>query len=331
MLSFASPLISVISVAPTPGSALVTWTTDKIASSNVVYSSDNSYGFSTGLADVAPRVTAHSVFIPSLASCLTYNYKVVSFDEYGDVTTSSPMTFETSGCAHGGGGGGGGAPFVSSQGSETTAHPMLDFTINGGSGVATDPMLQLAFNGDASALRGYTISLNAGAASSSMIAYVSSTHFALPNASGVYTVYVQYYASTGQPSTLVHHVIELRLAGTNATATGVSSMSGASFSADTSSAAPAVHSITLFTRNLKRGDTSPDVKRLAQFLNTHGFLLAKNGPGSPGKETTTFAQRLSRALKRFQLAHLKQLVGFKKKQAAGQFDAVTRGLINRMK
>ena len=44
----------------------------------------------------------------------------------------------------------------------------------------------------------------------------------------------------------------------------------------------------LFKQDLKLGMTSRDVKELQKYLNAHGFLIAKSGPGSSGKETTKF-------------------------------------------
>jgi len=43
-----------------------------------------------------------------------------------------------------------------------------------------------------------------------------------------------------------------------------------------------------FTRNLSLHSTGADVKALQQFLNANGFVIAKTGAGSPGKETSLF-------------------------------------------
>ena len=43
-----------------------------------------------------------------------------------------------------------------------------------------------------------------------------------------------------------------------------------------------------FLKNHHIGDRGEDIRMLQQFLNTHGFILATSGAGSPGNETTLF-------------------------------------------
>ncbi len=57
---------------------------------------------------------------------------------------------------------------------------------------------------------------------------------------------------------------------------------------------------TLFTRDLSIRMSGADVLTLQKFLNNHGFVLAKSGVGSPGKETTTFGTLTQQALIKFQ-------------------------------
>jgi lysophospholipase L1-like esterase len=61
-----------------------------------------------------------------------------------------------------------------------------------------------------------------------------------------------------------------------------------------------------FTRTLRVGATSSDVKKLQIFLNAQGFTVAKKGAGSPGHETTTFGPATKAALMKFQSAHKKE-------------------------
>ncbi len=60
---------------------------------------------------------------------------------------------------------------------------------------------------------------------------------------------------------------------------------------------------TVFTRTLRATETHQDVRRLQQFLNSKGFVIAATGAGSLGGETEYFGTRTQLALKRFQEAH----------------------------
>jgi hypothetical protein len=67
----------------------------------------------------------------------------------------------------------------------------------------------------------------------------------------------------------------------------------------------------LFKRNLYFGLVDSDVRTLQHFLNTHGFPLAKTGPGSIGHETDYFGQRTRQALILFQKRHtIQPAIGF---------------------
>ena len=57
------------------------------------------------------------------------------------------------------------------------------------------------------------------------------------------------------------------------------------------------------TRQLIIGLTNSQVKTLQQFLNTHGFLVAPTGPGSPGNETSYFGPATKAAVIKFQRAN----------------------------
>ena len=64
----------------------------------------------------------------------------------------------------------------------------------------------------------------------------------------------------------------------------------------------------LFTAPLKKGDRSDEVRRLQQFLNTHGFVLTTDGPGSPGQETNLFGLLTEDAVKRFQATYANEIL-----------------------
>ncbi|MFA5744607.1 MAG: peptidoglycan-binding domain-containing protein [Candidatus Paceibacterota bacterium] len=96
-----------------------------------------------------------------------------------------------------------------------------------------------------------------------------------------------------------------------------STVSTSSFTPSTGSTS----SQTGFARDLKLNTTGTDVQKLQQFLNTHGFILAESGPGSPGNETTKFGALTKAALIRFQKAN-------NITPAVGYFGPLTRAAIN---
>ncbi len=58
-----------------------------------------------------------------------------------------------------------------------------------------------------------------------------------------------------------------------------------------------------FTRDLELGMKGPDVVELQKFLNRSAFLIAADGPGSPGHETDYFGPLTLAAVKKLQKAY----------------------------
>ncbi|KKQ82295.1 MAG: S-layer domain protein [Parcubacteria group bacterium GW2011_GWF2_38_76] len=58
-----------------------------------------------------------------------------------------------------------------------------------------------------------------------------------------------------------------------------------------------------FTRDLGTGMTGEDVRELQKYLNTTGFIVSNEGPGSVGNETTMFGVLTRTALANFQKAN----------------------------
>lgn len=84
-----------------------------------------------------------------------------------------------------------------------------------------------------------------------------------------------------------------------------------------------------FTRELKMGDKGEDVKRLQQYLNQRGFLIATSGAGSPGHETTLFGAGTKAALIKFQEANSDIILKpFGLTQGTGIMGEATRNLMN---
>jgi len=84
-----------------------------------------------------------------------------------------------------------------------------------------------------------------------------------------------------------------------------------------------------FTKNLKIGDKSPDVKNLQQFLNANNFTIALTGPGSMGNETTFFGELTKEALIKFQETYSEQILKpYGYTLGNGLFGPLTRKTIN---
>jgi YVTN family beta-propeller protein len=83
---------------------------------------------------------------------------------------------------------------------------------------------------------------------------------------------------------------------------------------------PQIPVIHTFKDHLRLHSRGPEVLLLQKYLNTHGFLIAKSGAGSPGKETNLFGSLTKGALIRFQKAN--------KLTPDGVLGPLTRGRVN---
>lgn len=64
-----------------------------------------------------------------------------------------------------------------------------------------------------------------------------------------------------------------------------------------------------FSRNLREGDSGPDVLALQKVLNSDpATLVSETGPGSPGNETSFFGPRTKLAVIAFQNVHAKEIL-----------------------
>ena len=79
---------------------------------------------------------------------------------------------------------------------------------------------------------------------------------------------------------------------------------------------------TKFMNNLILNSNNTDVKELQKYLNAHGFIVSKSGPGSLGNETTKFGSATRAALIKFQKAN-------RISPAVGYFGPVTRAFVNK--
>ncbi len=127
-----APVISSTAASAGTTSASISWSTNEASSSIVNYGLSASYGSTTSETDTAPRVTSHTVNLPSLVACTTYHYRVRSNDATGNLATDTDHTFTTSGCT--------GSSTVTSS----TSNPVTDSSggnvqlTSGGTGLSLD-------------------------------------------------------------------------------------------------------------------------------------------------------------------------------------------------
>lgn len=83
-----------------------------------------------------------------------------------------------------------------------------------------------------------------------------------------------------------------------------------------------------FNRNLELRNQGSDVRELQKLLNSQGFVLAQDGPGSPGNETDMFGALTWKALVKFQNANAQKILrGAEWKDPVGTFGTQTRGFV----
>jgi len=87
------PVIANVLASSTETSAVVTWTTDEPASSQVEYGASTAYGSTSALEEAL--VASHSVTLSDLEPESTYHYRVKSEDGSGNQAVSGDYTFTT--------------------------------------------------------------------------------------------------------------------------------------------------------------------------------------------------------------------------------------------
>jgi len=93
-LDTTTPVISSIAAGTITGnSALISWITDEVSTTQVEYGSTTAYGSLSTLKTAL--ATSHSQTLSNLAQFTLYNYRVISMDAAGNVATSNNNTFTT--------------------------------------------------------------------------------------------------------------------------------------------------------------------------------------------------------------------------------------------
>jgi LmbE family N-acetylglucosaminyl deacetylase/regulation of enolase protein 1 (concanavalin A-like superfamily) len=94
------PVVSLVETSPRSTSAVVTWTTDEPADSDVSYGTTTAYGSTRSSAKLETR---HSVTLAGLTCSTVYHFRVRSRDANANATTTSDATFTTTPCTPTGG------------------------------------------------------------------------------------------------------------------------------------------------------------------------------------------------------------------------------------
>lgn len=89
-----APIITNVVASPTEATAVITWTTNEVATSQVEYGKNASYGSASPL-NQAPAIS-HSITLSSLEPNTTYHFRVKSKDKAGNQAVSEDDTFITS-------------------------------------------------------------------------------------------------------------------------------------------------------------------------------------------------------------------------------------------
>lgn len=180
----------------------------------------------------------------------------------------------------GGGGSGGGMSISPVYPSAKVG--VLGFKINNGEVETTSPKLTLILNADQTTTRWFAVSTDPNFTNASLQTIVEESTFTLPNIVGPHTVYLKYYSKTGNQSQTFSRDI------------------GLIGSTKEIKSAPANYEKYVFKKTLKLGSRGEDVRQLQRYLNSHGYVVARLGAGSPGKETTTFGSATRAAVIKLQ-------------------------------
>ena len=316
VINFAPTITTDSASAVTQSSATLTGTITSTGGSNATAVGFN-YGTSQTYGSVASTsgsfgVGDFSQTLTNLSCGTTYYYQAFATNSAG-TNTGTPAqiyntSFLTSPCSvsavsHGGGGG---AIIVAPLAMPTSSNNQqpLSFNIINQQGTT----ITLSTNANPSTVKGYAIGFKPDLSDSLGINPYTGGNitYTLPD-TNTHTIYLRYYSTTGVPSSIISQTIS-----SSVIQTTVPSPTTTQTNSNTTS--------TTFTRTLAQGMTGTDVKALQVFLNTHGFIVASTGAGSPSNETNYFGIATKNALIKFQNAN-------KIKPASGMFGAVTRGVV----
>lgn len=290
-----APVISAINTTPSVATAIIEWLTDEVASSFLEYGLTSSYGSTSPEIDTSPRVLSHSVTLSGLSALTTYHFRVNSNDASSNLGQSSDQTF------------------ITSPTPDTTAPIITNVAAT-----PTDTSVQITWDTDEAASSiveyGTTLSYGTTTAETDTSPRVTSHNVTISGLS----------ASTGYHFRVksADAATNLRTGNDTTFTTGASSGGGGgggSFGGGyiqsvippaiivlppvtppTTETLPPKPTTIVFTKDMKTNYVGDDVVALQKILNNNGYLLAKTGPGSKGKETNKFGKATRQAVAQFQ-------------------------------
>jgi peptidoglycan hydrolase-like protein with peptidoglycan-binding domain len=303
-----SPSItSVTASSITTTSAVISWTTDKNATTRIEYGLTTSFGSLTPL--VSTLSLAHAQTLSNLTPNKLYYYRVISTDAQGNTNTSGNGTFST----------------LSSESQQNPAvntppqntpgrsrsHSSNTITTTPTTTTTPAPCTPTG----TTFLRSLTLG-SVGADVKALQQFLNQKGYKVavtgPGSPGLETTYfgpatkaavIRFQAATGivPASGLFGPLTRAKVA----TLQGTTVPGCATTMTPITTITPVVTTTanTTFTRTLTLGSTGADVRVLQQFLNQKGYKVAATGPGSPGNETATFGPATRAAVIRFQTAN----------------------------
>jgi hypothetical protein len=90
--------VSNFNASSSPSSTVITWNTNKSASTQVEYGLGSWYGYFSTKKDEASRVSSHTETLSNLPTCSVFQYRTISDDEFGQQASSTIQQFSTTNC-----------------------------------------------------------------------------------------------------------------------------------------------------------------------------------------------------------------------------------------
>ena len=257
-------------------SAVIAWQTDLSGATKVEYGTTAAYGSLTGEIDTSPKTTSHQISLTGLTACTSYHYRPISKNEGNFDVYGSDQTFNTT---------------CSNRGASTARIPSAPPVIGSSPITATTHSSGLTINSSISNVNQIAIADNPDFTGISWESYAPNKQIDANSFKDKKYVYVKFRSPSGAETAV--QKIDL------ISGRPIVSTPAATTPPKSSSATQAF----VFTKQFRSGQIAPEIKQLQKYLNSHGFLVAKSGLGSKGRETTKFGAGTRLALIRFQKAN----------------------------